>query len=478
MVFLHPNGFTHGERLTDHYFINVIGMPLDSTVAVAHLVFDGVLERFPRLKIVVAHGGGYISHYPGRMDHVWGARADPAPCSRRKPSWSLGKLYFDTIVFDRAQLQHLVDLLGRRAHGGRHRLSLRHGVVRSARLRRRLPPRARRPGEDPRPQRGPAAQAPAAARSALADPRYFSYYRAHDLRLCSHARPRPAGLGRRHRPGAHRVHPHPEQVAVFDAEWAEHGHMDRAVALMTDWAPHVADRGPDGRGRPPRGPHAAHLHGDARATAATTVLLYGHLDKQPEMTGWARRARAVEAGAPRATGSTAAAAPTTATRSSRRSPRIGRCRRQGIPHARCVVLIEACEESGSPDLPAYIEHARRRASARRPSSSASTRAAATTTSCGRPRRCAACRRHAHGGGAERGRPLRRRRAASCPSSFRIAAPAARSRSRTTRTGEILLARAATWRSRPARLAQAQRGGRGARRDDLRQVPAGAGHAAR
>ncbi len=108
MVFLHPNGFTHGERLTDHYFINVIGMPLDSTVAVAHLVFDGVLERFPRLKIVVAHGGGYISHYPGRMDHVWGARADTRTVLRRKPSWSLGKLYWDTIVFDRAQLQHLV----------------------------------------------------------------------------------------------------------------------------------------------------------------------------------------------------------------------------------------------------------------------------------------------------------------------------------------------------------------------------------
>ena len=53
---------------------------------------------------------------------------------------------------------------------------------------------------------------------------------------------------------------------------------------------------------------------------------------------------------------TAAAAPTTATRRSRRSPRSRRCRRRRSPHARCVVLIEACEESGSYDLPAYIEH--------------------------------------------------------------------------------------------------------------------------
>ena len=80
MVFMHPNGFT-GERFADHYFNNVIGNPLDSTVAIAHLVFDGVLERFPRLKIVAAHGGGYVSHYPARMDHVWKARAStPAPC--------------------------------------------------------------------------------------------------------------------------------------------------------------------------------------------------------------------------------------------------------------------------------------------------------------------------------------------------------------------------------------------------------------
>ena len=112
MVFMHPNGFTGGERLADHYFINVIGNPLDSTVAVAYLVFDGVLEHFPKLKIVVAHGGGYVSHYPARMDHVWAARADARTVLKRKPRRSLAKLYFDTIVFDREQLKHLVNLWG------------------------------------------------------------------------------------------------------------------------------------------------------------------------------------------------------------------------------------------------------------------------------------------------------------------------------------------------------------------------------
>ena len=112
MVFMHPNGFTGGERLADHYFNNVIGNPLDSTVAVGHLVFDGILERFPRLKIVVAHGGGYVSHYPGRMDHGWGARVDARTVLKRPPRQSLARLYFDTIVFDREQLRHLVDLWG------------------------------------------------------------------------------------------------------------------------------------------------------------------------------------------------------------------------------------------------------------------------------------------------------------------------------------------------------------------------------
>ena len=112
LVFMHPNGFTGGDRLADHYFINAIGNPLDSTVAVGYLVFDGVLERFPKLKIVVAHGGGYVAHYPARMDHVWAAREDARTILRRKPRQSLAKLYFDTIVFDREQLRHLVNLWG------------------------------------------------------------------------------------------------------------------------------------------------------------------------------------------------------------------------------------------------------------------------------------------------------------------------------------------------------------------------------
>ena len=57
LVVLHPNGFTHGERLARHYFSNIIGNPLDTTMALHYHIFDGVLERYPKLKILAVHGG-------------------------------------------------------------------------------------------------------------------------------------------------------------------------------------------------------------------------------------------------------------------------------------------------------------------------------------------------------------------------------------------------------------------------------------
>lgn len=112
LIFLHPNGFSDGARLRDHYFINVIGNPLDSTVAVHHLIFDGVLDSYPKLKICVAHGGGYLPAYSGRIDHAHAARED---CRRRieePPTSYLRRLYFDTVVFTEHQLEYLVGLYG------------------------------------------------------------------------------------------------------------------------------------------------------------------------------------------------------------------------------------------------------------------------------------------------------------------------------------------------------------------------------
>ncbi|HTV80009.1 MAG TPA: amidohydrolase family protein [Steroidobacteraceae bacterium] len=112
LLFIHPLGFTQGQRMSEYYFNNLIGNPLESTLAVGHLIFGGVLDRYPGLRICVAHGGGYIPGYWGRMDHGWRARPDCREHCRDLPSSYLRKLWLDTLVFDREQLGSLV-----RTHG-------------------------------------------------------------------------------------------------------------------------------------------------------------------------------------------------------------------------------------------------------------------------------------------------------------------------------------------------------------------------
>jgi aminocarboxymuconate-semialdehyde decarboxylase len=112
LIFMHPAGFTHGQRLADHYFINVIGNPLDTTVAVSHLIFGGVLDAYPKLKICLAHGGGYAAAYSGRFDHAHAARSDCRRLIKQRPTTYLKKLYFDTVVFAHHQLEYLTGLYG------------------------------------------------------------------------------------------------------------------------------------------------------------------------------------------------------------------------------------------------------------------------------------------------------------------------------------------------------------------------------
>jgi aminocarboxymuconate-semialdehyde decarboxylase len=112
VIFMHPIGFTHGERLVNHYFSNVIGNPLETTVAASHLIFDGVMERHPKLKVVLPHAGGYLAHYWARMDHAYKARSDCRGQMKRKPSAYLERFYFDTITFDHGMLAHLIARFG------------------------------------------------------------------------------------------------------------------------------------------------------------------------------------------------------------------------------------------------------------------------------------------------------------------------------------------------------------------------------
>ncbi len=112
VVMIHPGGFTQPERLGRFYLNNVIGNPLDTTVALHYLILDGILERHPDLKLVAAHGGGFLPAYCGRIDHAWGARSDSRGALPHPPSTYLARVFVDAIVFTPHQLAALVGLLG------------------------------------------------------------------------------------------------------------------------------------------------------------------------------------------------------------------------------------------------------------------------------------------------------------------------------------------------------------------------------
>ena len=111
-LFMHPTGFPEASRFRDHYFTNLIGNPLDTTVAVHHLIFGGVLQDHPNLKLVLSHGGGYLPSYSGRIDHGASARPDCCEHLREMPTTYLKRLYFDTIVYTHHQLEYLVQQYG------------------------------------------------------------------------------------------------------------------------------------------------------------------------------------------------------------------------------------------------------------------------------------------------------------------------------------------------------------------------------
>lgn len=112
VVFIHPKGFTQPERFQDHFFLNMIGHPLEETICAGRLIFDGVMESHPGLKIVFAHGGGYLPAYAGRFDHAYHAREDVRHGLALPPSEYLSRFYFDTMVFEPDQLGFLIRKYG------------------------------------------------------------------------------------------------------------------------------------------------------------------------------------------------------------------------------------------------------------------------------------------------------------------------------------------------------------------------------
>ena len=89
-----------------------VGFAASETLAVARIIFGGVLERHPKLKFVAAHGGGYAGHYPARMDHAYRVRPECHDFITKTPAHYMKTIYYDTMVFSHTQLEHLVNLWG------------------------------------------------------------------------------------------------------------------------------------------------------------------------------------------------------------------------------------------------------------------------------------------------------------------------------------------------------------------------------
>ncbi|WP_329538994.1 amidohydrolase family protein [Streptomyces sp. NBC_01358] len=112
VLFLHPFGCTLDERLDRWYLSNTVGQPTENAVALSHLIFSGVLDRHPGLKVIAAHGGGYLPTHIGRSDHAWSTRSDAGAGCAHLPSSYLRRLYFDSLVHDPHVLRELVRVAG------------------------------------------------------------------------------------------------------------------------------------------------------------------------------------------------------------------------------------------------------------------------------------------------------------------------------------------------------------------------------
>jgi predicted TIM-barrel fold metal-dependent hydrolase len=111
VIFIHPWGCSLGSRLSTNYLGNTFGQPAETALALSRLIFDGTLDRHPGLKLLAAHGGGFLPTYIGRSDHAWQNRPDARGCARR-PSEYLREIWYDALVYTPRALRHLVEAVG------------------------------------------------------------------------------------------------------------------------------------------------------------------------------------------------------------------------------------------------------------------------------------------------------------------------------------------------------------------------------
>ena len=116
-LFIHPQGVPElSKRLSGNGWLgNTIGNPLETTIALSHLIFEGTLDRFPGLKVIAAHGGGFLPSYADRSDHA--CLVGPKGCNpemklSKAPTEYLKQIYFDSLIFSPEAIRHLVAQVG------------------------------------------------------------------------------------------------------------------------------------------------------------------------------------------------------------------------------------------------------------------------------------------------------------------------------------------------------------------------------
>jgi aminocarboxymuconate-semialdehyde decarboxylase len=113
LVLVHPYRSLSGRGLARYFLGNLVGNPAETTIAAAHLILGGVLERFPGLQVCLVHGGGFLPYQVGRLDRGYEAKPElTTGHTARRPSDWLRRLYFDTVVHSPAALAYLVGAVG------------------------------------------------------------------------------------------------------------------------------------------------------------------------------------------------------------------------------------------------------------------------------------------------------------------------------------------------------------------------------
>jgi len=109
---IHPGNVAGADRLRSYYLTNLIGNPLDTTIAAACLIFGGVLERYPAFKPVMVHGGGFIPYQGRRWVHGWHVRPEPKVHLKHSPEEYLDRFCYDTILHSSTALKFLISSVG------------------------------------------------------------------------------------------------------------------------------------------------------------------------------------------------------------------------------------------------------------------------------------------------------------------------------------------------------------------------------